>query len=67
MGAEGDGDEDREVEGVAGSSSVTTRIVKRGGMEMEGGVKGAGDEEGQDGWGAVECCGSGGCGVNGVG
>ena len=36
MGTQGDGDKEREVEGVAGSRSVTMRLVKRGGMEMEG-------------------------------
>ena len=32
------GEDGREVYGVTGSRSVTTRMVKRGGMEMESGV-----------------------------
>lgn len=58
------GEVTREVEGVTGSRSVTTRMVKRGGMEMEmeGGEQGevedgvgtgweAGMREGSDGGG----------------
>ena len=46
------------MEGVAGSRSGTTRIVKRGEMEMEGGVEGGGGKEEEDGEEAVECSGS---------
>ena len=34
------GEDGWEVDGVMGSKSVTTRMVKRGRMEMEGGVQG---------------------------
>ena len=40
---------------MTGSRSVTTRIVKRGGMEMEGMVKGeVGDGEGTEGEAGVK-------------
>jgi hypothetical protein len=57
---EGDGERDLGAGGVAGSRSVTTRMVKRGGTVMDGGVGGEGEGEvrmvvglGTDGWWAA--------------
>ena len=47
-----------------GSRSETTRIVKRGGTEMEGvGRREAEEEDEEGGWGAVECSQTQECGV----
>jgi len=45
MGAMGDGELGHEVGGVTDSRSVTTRMVKRGGMEMDGERRGEGGDE----------------------
>ncbi len=46
-GAEADGECEREVGGVTGSRSVMTRMVKRGGIEMEMDGDERGDSEGE--------------------
>jgi hypothetical protein len=67
-GWDGDGEYAGELGGVTGSRSVTRRIVKRGGMVLDGGVIGQGEQGYDVTWGVLERGGRGEWwGVSGVG